>query len=111
MLLSATVDIPTIFAFMPRRYRKGGTTEPRSYYFSIGEHKYTVLVDPEECRVAPGKTVDRADVVLKTTPELFERMVLHGKLPGPLDIARGKVKTNDPLGLQKLREMFDFSGV
>jgi long-chain acyl-CoA synthetase len=105
------VDIPTIFEHMPRRYKKGSASAPRSYYFSVGEHKYTVRVTPEACTVEPGKTVESADVVLKTTPELFEKMVLRGKLPGPIDIATGKIRTNDPVGLSKLREMFDFSGV
>jgi hypothetical protein len=38
-------------------------------------------------------------------------MVVHGKMPGPIDIARGKVKTNDAGALMKLRELFDFSGL
>lgn len=104
------MDVPAIFDEMPGRYKAGSAKQPRSFYFSIGEHKYTVFVDPETCRVETGKAVDDADVVLKTTPELFERMVIKGKLPGALDIARGKIKTNDPSGLQSLREMFDFSG-
>ena len=58
-----------------------------------------------------GKKVENADIVLKTTPEIFEKMVLKGKLPGPIDIARGKVKTNDPVGLKNLRDYFDFSGL
>lgn len=104
------MDIAAIFEHMPERYRKGSAREPKTFYFSIGEHKYTVKVSPDDCVVEKGKTVDAADVVLKTTPELFEKMVLRGKLPGPIDIARGKVKTNDPAGLQKLREWFDFTG-
>jgi long-chain acyl-CoA synthetase len=104
------VDIPTIFEHMPARYRKGSATESKTFYFSIGEHKYTVKVLPDNCVVEKGKTLEAADVVLKTTPELFEKMVLRGKLPGPIDIARGKVKTNDPAGLQKLRDWFDFTG-
>ena len=105
------MDVPTIFDSMPGRYKAGSASEPRTFYFSIGEHKYTVFVDPETCRVEKGKSVDDANVILKTTPELFERMVIQGKLPGPLDIARGRIKTNDPSGLQALRTMFDFSGV
>jgi hypothetical protein len=38
-------------------------------------------------------------------------MVLHGKMPGPIDIARGKVKTNDVGALSKLRDLFDFKGL
>jgi hypothetical protein len=105
------VDIKKIFDQMPSRYRKGSASKATSYYFSIGDFKATVKVEPDGVVVEPGKTVDNADVVLKTTPELFEKMVLKGKAPGPIDIARGKIKTNDPMGLQKLREMFDFSGV
>ena len=43
--------------------------------------------------------------------KIFENMVLRGKLPGPIDIARGKIKTNDISGLQNLKTWFDFAGV
>jgi hypothetical protein len=105
------VDVKKIFELMPSRYRKGSATKPTTYYFSIDDFKATVKVMPESVTVESGKTVENADVVLKTTTELFEKMVLKGKAPGPIDIARGKIKTNDPMGLQKLREMFDFSGL
>ena len=105
------MDIKQIFDQMPSRYRKGSASKPTSYYFSIGDFKATVKITPEACTVESGKTIENANVVLKTTPELFKKMVLEGKAPGPIDIARGKIKTNDPMGLQKLREMFDFSGV
>jgi hypothetical protein len=93
---------------MPERYKPGVLSEGRIYYFSIGNFKYTVHLDAEQCRVEEGKTVERADVVLKTTPKIFERLVIGGKLPGPIDIARGRFKTNDPGGLQILKDLFDF---
>ena len=105
------MNIKKIFDEMPGRYIKGSATKATTYYFSIGDSKFTVTIDPDAVKVADGKTVDKADVILKTTPDLFEKMVIKGKMPGPIDIARGKVKTNDPAGLQKLRTMFDFSGV
>ena len=105
------MTIPQLFAAMPSRYRAGKVDRSMSYYFSIGDHQYTVKVDPKACTVENGKTVENADCVLKTTPELFEKMVIHGKIPGPIDIARGKVKTNDTGALMKLRELFDFAGV
>lgn len=105
------MTIPQLFAAMPGRYRAGKVDRPMTYYFSIGDHKYTVKVDPTTCVVEDGKTVENADCVLKTTPELFEKMVIHGKMPGPIDIARGKVKTNDTGALMKLRELFDFKGI
>ncbi len=105
------MDIKRIFDEMPGRYIKGSADKAINYYFSIGDSKFTVKVDPEQVVVDQGKTIDNADVILKTTPELFVKMVIKGKMPGALDIARGKVKTNDPGGLQKLKTMFDFSGV
>ncbi len=103
------MTVPEIFAAMPDRYRKGSASAPRTFYFSIGDHKYTVKVEADTCTVESGKTVENADVVLKTTPALFEKMVVKGKMPGPIDIARGKIKTNDPGGLRALREWFDFA--
>ena len=104
------LDLDAVFAALPERFRPSPEASGR-YYFSIGDHRYTVELGPDGCRVTPGKPDTPADCVLKTTPELFEKMVLRGKMPGPLDIARGKVKTNDPKKLMSLREHFDFSGL
>jgi hypothetical protein len=101
-------NISTIFRTMPERYQPGRLSEERTFYFSIGDFKYTVYLDATACRVEEGKTTDQADVVLKTTPKIFERLVVAGKLPGPIDIARGRFKTNDPAGLQALKDVFDF---
>ena len=109
--MALNIDIPTIFEHMPGRYIAGASETNKSFYFSIGDHKFTVKVDPERCQVESGKPVDQADIVLKTTPELFLKMVVQGKMPGPLDIARGKIKTNDPAGLASLKSMFNFAGV
>lgn len=102
--------IPQIFDAMPERYQPGKINEDKIYYFSLGDNKYTVIITAETCVVEKGKT-EEADVVLKTTPELFTKMVLHGKMPGALDIARGKIKTNDPGALKDLKNFFDFAGL
>ena len=99
-------QVREIFQNMPARYlppRSGGT---RCYYFSVGDEKWTVTMFPDRCEAVPGKAVAQADVVLKCDPDLFVKMVLHGKMPGPLDIARGKIKTNDPSALTALKERF-----
>ena len=105
------IDIPTIFQHMSSRYIPGSAEQPKSFYFSLGDHKYTVKVDPTTCVVEEGKTVENADIVLKATPDLFLKMVIQGKMPSPLDIARGKIKTNNPAGLASIKSLFDFSGV
>ena len=99
-------DIPRIFAEMPSRYRKGVLKAPTSFYFSVGDHKYTLRLAPDSCEVDKGRSVEKADVVLKTTPALFEKMVVKGEMPSMMDIARGKVKTNDPSALKQLRDLF-----
>ena len=104
-------EITQIFNQMADRYIKGAADKKTIYYFSIDSTKYTVTVEGDDCLVEAGKTVDNADIILKTTAKIFGNMVLRGKLPGPIDIARGKIKTNDPSGLQKLKTWFDFSGV
>ncbi len=100
--------ISEMFEQMPTRYRAGVLKAARSYYFSIGDLKYTVKLTPQACTVEIGKTIDNADCVLKTTPELFEKMVIHGKMPGMMDITMGRVKTNDPSALQELKGLFQF---
>ncbi len=101
--------IPEMFRLMPERYRPGLLSAPRTYYFSVGDHKYTVRLTTRECRVEAGNTVGAADVVLKTTPALFDKVVVQGKLPGPIDLARGAFKTNNPSQLQELKSLFDFT--
>jgi len=98
--------IREIFDTMPSRFKDGSASTPMTCYFSVGEHKYTVVVGPDGCQVSPGKA--QADVVLKCDPKLFEKIVIKGKMPGPIDIARGKFKTNDPGKLQQLMSCFRF---
>ena len=101
-------NVSTIFRTMPERYKPGVLANDRTYYFSVGDFKYTVYLNPTTCRVEEGKTTDAADVVLKTTEKIFTQLVLNGKRPGTLDIARGRFKTNDVGGLTALRDLFDF---
>jgi hypothetical protein len=97
--------VKQIFDAMPDRFKPGSAANPMSCYFSVGDHKYVVAIGPDGCTVTPGK--GQADVVLKCDPKLFEKIVLKGKMPGPLDIARGKFKTNDPGKLQTLLTCFN----
>jgi len=96
-----------IIESMPTRYRKGSFAGTKTFYFSVEGTKYTVTIADDACTIAEGRPDGDADVVLKTTEKLFKRMVLDGKMPGALDIARGKIKTNDPAGLKALKTYFD----
>ena len=100
-------EIRSIFEAMSSRFRSGQVSEPVSYYFSVGGEKWTVIVRRDSCEVQEGRQVASADCVLKCDPALFAKMVLKGKKPGPLDVARGRIKTNDVALLKKLPELFD----
>ena len=95
-----------IFAFMESRYNTGVVHEPVTYYFSIGEQKWTVTCTPDGVEAQQGRHTSNADCVLKCDPKLFERMVFEGKRPGPLDIARGKIKTSSVEHLKNLQRLF-----
>ncbi|TNE89201.1 MAG: hypothetical protein EP330_12240 [Deltaproteobacteria bacterium] len=99
--------IPEIFETMQSRYNTGVLSANRTYYFSVGDHKYTVTLTPDSCQVEEGRTGD-ADCILKAHPDLFRKMVLEGKAPGAMDIMRGRIKTNDPGALQDLKNLFSF---
>lgn len=95
-----------IFAFMETRYLTGVLTQPVVYYFSIGDQKWTVTCKPDGVEALQGRHTSNADCVLKCDPKLFERMVFEGKRPGPLDIARGKIKTSSVEHLKNLQRLF-----
>ncbi len=87
------------------RYVPGKVDRTITYYFSIGDEKHTLVVTPTAATVTPGKP-ENADCVVKAHPDTFLDLVLRGKQPGPLDIARGRFKTNDVGLLMKLRACF-----
>ena len=98
--------VPQIFARMEERYQTGQVDGPVTYYFSVGNHKFTATCHPDRIEVQEGRHTASADCVLKCDPKLFEKMVLNGKRPGPIDIARGKIKTNSVEHLKNLERLF-----
>jgi len=99
-------DTRAIFEQMAGRYRTGSVDKTLSYYFSVGSEKWTATLHPDHCDVQEGRHTASADCVLKCDPKLFSQMVLEGKRPGPFDIARGKIKTNNVALLKALPEYF-----
>lgn len=106
--MTATPTVEEVFELVVERYRPGVLSEPRTYYFSLAEHRYTLKLTPQAAEVVPGPSEGNADVVLKTTPEIFIGLVLHGTRPRARDIARGRFKTNNPMALAQMSELFSF---
>ena len=69
-------NIEKIFTEFPEKYVPGIVDKSLVYYFSIGDEKWTVFVDPEKCEAKKGKLVDNADCIVKSDPKLFENMVI-----------------------------------
>ena len=101
-------EIEQIFTKMHERFVPGVAEKNLVYYFSIGEEKWTVFVEPDKCEAKRGKLSDNADCVVKAEPKLFADMVIRGKMPGTMDIMRGKIKASD---LNLLKKMAEFFGV
>lgn len=94
-----------LIASLESRYVPGKVQRDITYYFSVGDEKHTLRVTPTSAKVSPGKP-ENADCVVKADPDVFLNLVLKGKAPGPIDIARGRFKTNDVGLLAQLKECF-----
>ncbi len=105
--------VEQIFANLPGYFNKGVLDKDMTIYFSIGDDptgKCTAFLTPDTCEIKPGKAVDRADLVLKTSPKLFIKMVMKGYTPGASDFMMGRVKSNNPMELLTLKKVFRFPG-
>jgi long-chain acyl-CoA synthetase len=100
----------TLFDDLQRRFRPGQVDDPVRFYFTLGnepEAKWTVQVGPAECRIVNGKPEDGvADCVLKTSPDIFNRIVREGYQPGVAEFMSGAVKSNDVGLLQTFTRAF-----
>jgi long-chain acyl-CoA synthetase len=84
-----------VFQELERRFAPNAVERPTSYYFSLGDDRFTLLVSKDGCEVKEGKHVAAADCVLKTSPDLFARIVREAYVPSPAEFMSGAVKTNN----------------
>jgi long-chain acyl-CoA synthetase len=103
--------IASLFASLPPRLQHDQVQEPVTYYFSLGEEdsgKWTLHVAPQGCRCAPGKPTGKADCVVKTTPEMFRKMITESYVPTMEEFMSGQIKTNNPALLIAFQHVFGF---
>ena len=100
-------ELKAIFEEMEKRYVPGKIDEPVVFYFSLGEaeeDKWTLVLEPESCTIKQGK--QDADCFLKTSKEMFVKIITGTYKPGPMDFMTGKIRSDDPFKLQVLMDVF-----
>ena len=73
--------------------------------FIFKHQKWVMEIGPESCEITPGKA-DNADIFLKTSEELFLKLLVGEWTPGIKDFMMGKIKSNDPTKLTVLKDCF-----
>ncbi len=111
-LATATRVHPLVRLFdeLEKRFQPGAIDAPVSFYFTLGtepEAKWTVRVSPDDCTVVIGKPEGgSADCVLKTSAEIFTRIVREGFQPGVPEFMSGAIKSNDVTLLETFQKAF-----
>jgi long-chain acyl-CoA synthetase len=99
-----------LFGELEAKFRAGEVRKPVSFYVSLGNDeraKWTVRVDASACDVRPGKPEGgQADCVLKTSPEIFAKIVRESYVPSPADFISGVIKSNDAALLLTFQRVF-----
>jgi|SRR4051812_42754102 long-chain acyl-CoA synthetase len=101
-------QLQTTLEALKGRFKAGSVDGTVTYYLSLGDgqdEKWTLTLTPQSCQLTPGK-IAVADCVLKTSTELFIKLVNGAWKPDAADFLLGKIKTNDVLLLRRLQEAF-----
>ena len=102
-----------LFHDLQGRFRPENLEDAISYYITLGGgdmDKWTVTATAAGCTVKLGRGDTPADCVIKTSPEIFQRIVREAYVPPVSDFMAGVIKTNDLGKLAKLQEIFDLGG-
>ena len=99
-----------LFESLDGRFAQNQVDGPVSFYFSLGNwdsHKWTIRIDPDACQIQNGKPSGRADCVIKTSPEMFRKIVEERYIPSMDEFMSGDIKTNDPDLLMRFQAAFE----
>ncbi len=98
-----------LFAELRERFQPEAATEAASWYFSLGGDagRWTVTVEPGTCTITRSKPVGgAADCVIKTSADLWTRMVREAYVPEVSEFVTGAIKTSDLNKLQAFAGVF-----
>ncbi|MCA9683218.1 MAG: 1-acyl-sn-glycerol-3-phosphate acyltransferase, partial [Myxococcales bacterium] len=104
-------SMTVLFDDLQGRFVPGAVDKPTSFYFSLGDGadgKWTLDLSPEGAAFRQGKPEGgQADCVLKTSVEIFEKIVREHYTPSIAEFMAGKVKSNDIALLQVFQRAFN----
>jgi len=100
----------TLFSELQTKFQKDAVDKPVSFYFTLGSDekaKWTVVVSKDTCEVKLGKPAGgTADCVLKTSADIFTKIVRESYTPGPSEFLSGAIKSNDVGLLMTFQKVF-----
>jgi long-chain acyl-CoA synthetase len=98
------------FRSLPAKFSAERVDRPMSWYFSLGDVRWTVIVNEEGCTVTPGRPPGgQADCVVKSSTEIVNKLIQHAFVPGPSEFVSGAIKTNDIPALIAFSRVFDLN--
>ncbi len=96
---------------LKHRFVARSVDKPVSFYFSLGDDadgKWCLNIEPIACTFNAGKPPSgTADCVLKTSMDIFEKIVKERYTPSVAEFVSGKVKSNDIKLLQVFQKAFN----
>ncbi len=102
-----------LFRDLELRFVAGSAPKPITFYFTLGaetEAKWTLRIGPDGAAARIGKPEgSQADCVLKTSPEIFIKIVREAYTPSPMEFMTGAIKSNDISLLQTFQKAFDLA--
>lgn len=100
----------SLFKELESKFVAGSVEQPITFYFTLGnekEAKWTLSVDAQKCEARLGKPEGaQADCVLKTSQEIFTKIVRESYTPSPMEFMSGAIKSNDIALLQTFQKVF-----
>ncbi len=103
-------DVTGLFSELNDKFERNRLDEEVSFYFSLGNNdnlKWTIIVNADDCQIRTGKPQHgRADCVIKTSPDIFKKIVTESYVPSMDEFMSGKIKTNDPQLLAQFQNVF-----
>lgn len=104
-------NLKQLFGYLHNRFDSERVEKPVSFYFSLGKdnaEKWSLVVDKNNCKAHIGKPEGgSADCVLKTSPEIFRRIVKEAYVPAPEQFISGAIKSNNIPLLQDFVRIFN----